>query len=82
VQGYTGVLRTADVNTRLLRTLLTSPANTVIVTPQDLLDQGDEHRMNVPGVAAGNWTYRVAPGQLSAELAAELRAITVATERA
>lgn len=82
LRGYTGVARTADVNSRLLRTLLTSPANTVILTPQDLLDQGDEHRMNVPGVAAGNWTYRVAPGQLTAELAAELRAITVATERA
>lgn len=82
LQGYTGVARTADVSPRLIRTLLASPANTVIVTPQDLLDQGDEHRMNVPGVAAGNWTYRVAPGQLSLELAAELRAITVATERA
>lgn len=82
LKGYTGVERTADVSSRLIRALLASPANTVIVTPQDLLDQGDEHRINVPGVAAGNWTYRLAPGQLTTELAAELRAITVATERA
>lgn len=82
MKEYTGVERTADVSARLIRTLLASPANTVIVTPQDLLDQGDEHRMNVPGVAVGNWTYRVGPGLLSAELAADLRAITVATERA
>lgn len=82
LHGYTGVARTADVNPTMIRTLLTSPANTVILTPQDLLDQGDQHRMNVPGVALGNWTYRIAPGQLSPEIAEELRAITVATERA
>lgn len=82
LRGYTGIERTADVNPRLVRALLASPANTVIVTPQDLLDQGDEHRINVPGVATGNWTYRLAPGQLTADLAAELRSITIATERA
>jgi 4-alpha-glucanotransferase len=81
VQGYTGVRRTADVNPRLIRTLLTSPANTVFLTPQDLLDQGDEFRMNVPGVADGNWTYRLTQGQLTKELAAELKGITLATER-
>lgn len=81
LQGYTGVTRTADVNPRLIRALLSSAANTVILTPQDLLDQGDEHRMNVPGIATGNWTYRLLAGELSPQVAAELRAICVATER-
>lgn len=81
LQGYTGVSRTVDVSRQLIRTLLSSPARTVFITPQDLLDQGDEHRMNVPGVAGGNWTYRVAPGQLTPQLAEELLLITSATER-
>lgn len=81
LQGYTGISRTADVNPRLIRTLLASPANTVFLNMQDLLDQGDDSRMNVPGVAEGNWTYRITSGDLSRDLAAELRAITVATER-
>src|SRR5690606_24645454 len=82
LQGYTGVSRTADVNQRLIRALFASPANSVLVNLQDLLDQGDEYRMNIPGVAEGNWTYRVTAGQLTAELASELKAISIATERA
>lgn len=81
LQGYTGITRTVDVSGQLVRTLMASPANTVILTTQDLLDQGDEHRMNVPGVASGNWTYRLTAGQLTQQLAEDLRLITAATER-
>jgi 4-alpha-glucanotransferase len=82
LHGYTGVSRTADVNQRLIRTLFASPANTVLLNLQDLLDQGDDYRMNVPGVADGNWTYRITAQQLTEELASELKSITIATERA
>lgn len=81
IAGYSGIERTGDANRLLLRTLLASPARTAIVTVQDLLDQGGMYRMNVPGVADGNWTYRVTPGLLTAELAEALHAITAATER-
>lgn len=81
IAGYCGVERTGDTNRLLLRSLLASPAQTAIVTVQDLLDQGGLYRMNVPGVADGNWTYRVTPGLLTEEVAATLRAITTATER-
>jgi 4-alpha-glucanotransferase len=81
LQGYTGITRTVDVSGQLIRTLMASPAGTVILTTQDLLDQGDEHRMNIPGVAAGNWTYRLTIGQLTQQLAEDLRQITTATER-
>jgi 4-alpha-glucanotransferase len=53
----------------LIRTLVASVADTVIFPIQDLLGLGSEARMNVPGVASGNWTYRVAADQLTPQLA-------------
>ncbi len=79
--AYTGVEGPSDVNRLLKRVLLASPANTVILTVQDILDQNTEHRMNVPGTANGNWCYRVKEGALDETIAAELRAIAKATER-
>ncbi len=81
IEGYTGIQRPADVCRQMLRTLMASPANTVILTIPDLLDQGTESRMNVPGVADGNWAYRIAPGMLTDEVADELYRITQATQR-
>lgn len=46
------------------RTLLMSAANTVIFPIQDLLLYGEDTRMNVPGRAVGNWSYRVTADQL------------------
>jgi 4-alpha-glucanotransferase len=56
----------------LVRTLLASVANTAIVPMQDLLGQGSGARMNVPGVAAGNWSYRVQRAELTHALADRL----------
>jgi 4-alpha-glucanotransferase len=47
--------------------------NTAIVPAQDLLDLGRETRMNRPGIAEGNWTFRLLPGELTSELGAKLR---------
>jgi 4-alpha-glucanotransferase len=79
--AYTGITSNRDVNPALRRALLTSPANTVILTAQDLLDQDARHRTNVPGIAQGNWAYRMRAGALTSALAAELRALTEVTER-
>ncbi len=43
----------------ILRTLLASHANTVILPIQDLLGYGADCKMNSPGVAEGNWEYRL-----------------------
>jgi 4-alpha-glucanotransferase len=53
----------------MLRLLVASVADTTIFPIQDLLGQGSEARMNVPGVANGNWTYRVPANALTPELA-------------
>jgi len=37
--------------------------------------------MNTPGEAEGNWAWRLEPGQLTDEHAAQLRAATAAARR-
>jgi 4-alpha-glucanotransferase len=61
---------------------LASRAQLAIVPAQDVLGLGTEARMNLPGSVAGNWSWRLEEGQLTAELAARMRAATEAAGRA
>jgi len=81
VQSYFGTSRDVDVVDAAVRTLLASPADTVIVPLQDLLHLDERHRMNRPGTTNGNWTWRLEQGQLSHGLATRLRALAEATGR-
>jgi 4-alpha-glucanotransferase len=47
-----------------VRTLLASRADTVIFPVQDLLGYGADTRVNTPGVAIGNWQYRITEEQI------------------
>jgi 4-alpha-glucanotransferase len=49
---------------------------------QDLLELGSEARMNTPGRAGGNWSWRLPAGALSPALARRLRTITTGAGRA
>lgn len=49
----------------LIRTALASPARMAIIPMQDLLGLGNEARMNLPGVADGNWNWRMLPEQMA-----------------
>lgn len=53
-----------EVSWALIRLAQACPANLAVVTAQDLLGLGAESRMNTPGLADGNWTWRLLPGQL------------------
>ena len=44
----------------MMRGVWASPADLAIVQMQDLLCLGSEARMNVPGVAEGNWSWQAA----------------------
>ena len=55
----------------LIRAALGSIGGLAIVPVQDLLSLGSEARLNTPGTATGNWSWRVAPGVLTPELAAQ-----------
>jgi 4-alpha-glucanotransferase len=50
----------------LVRLALGSIANTAIVPLQDMLELDGQARMNTPGAAAGNWTWRYRSDQLDA----------------
>jgi len=48
----------------IIRTMLSSHAQTVIMPIQDLLGYGCDTRLNIPGKADGNWAYRITKEQL------------------
>ncbi len=48
----------------VIRTLLSSAADTVIIPLQDILRYGADTRMNTPGTENGNWGWRVKREQL------------------
>jgi 4-alpha-glucanotransferase len=66
----------------LVELTLASRARTAIIQAQDVLGLGSEARMNVPGREAGNWRWRLEPGQLTDAHARRLRAATEAAGRA
>ncbi len=57
----------------VLRTLLASAAGVCMFPIQDILMFGADTRINTPGVASGNWTYRLTEEQLQRMDLSELR---------
>jgi len=62
-----------DIAWDLLRLAEASVANFAVAPVQDVLSLGPEARMNFPGKPQGNWSWRLKPGQLTAEHAGRLR---------
>ena len=58
-----------------------SNADTFVVPLQDLLGLGSEARMNVPGVAGGNWQWRFAWEQITDAIRERFAHVTRATGR-
>ena len=59
-----------------IRMAHSSVAARAIVPMQDVLELGSEHRMNIPGTAQGNWTWRLKNSALTPGLAERLRSLT------
>ena len=64
-----------EIEWDMIRVALDSPAARAIVPVQDVLGLGSAARMNTPSKTGGNWEFRVAPGALTSERAARLRAL-------
>jgi len=60
----------------LVRLALSAPAPLAMTQLQDLLGLTSGARMNTPGRASGNWSWRLERGLLDAELARRLREAT------
>ena len=77
---YLGLSRGEGFARGVLRGGMSSVADLFVAQMQDYLD--DPGRINTPGVAAGNWQWRLAPGALSVELAEEIAEMTCLYGRA
>jgi 4-alpha-glucanotransferase len=54
-----------EIHWGLLRLALASVADLAVVPHQDIAGLGADCRMNTPGVAEGNWRFRITPWMLS-----------------
>jgi 4-alpha-glucanotransferase len=71
----------ATIHQDMIRSLMESVAQTVILPIQDVLGLSDEARMNFPGTEGKNWRWRLIPGQLSPAVAKQLRETAQLFER-
>ncbi len=65
----------------LVRSAYASVAEMVVVPAQDLFELGGEARLNVPGKAEGNWTWRAEGSDFTVERAVRLRRLAELTGR-
>jgi len=65
----------------LMRLAWSSMAALAIAPLQDLLNLGREARMNVPGRADGNWSWRASEDMLAPSAFDRLRELTESTKR-
>lgn len=66
----------------MLRGVMASTAALAIIPMADWLEEPSVSRMNTPGVAQGNWQWRVDEKKLTPALAREIKAMTVRYFRA
>jgi len=70
-----------DIAWDCIRAVFASKAETAIVPVQDVLDLGNEARLNTPGTAFGNWSWRMEPGALTDARLERLAHLTAETGR-
>ena len=61
--------------------VLASPAQTAILTMQDVLHLDNTARMNIPGTTGGNWAYRMLESDVTPDLAKHLNHLNVKYRR-
>jgi 4-alpha-glucanotransferase len=71
----------SEMNWTLIRTALSSVANTVLIPLQDVLGLGSEARMNLPGRQGGNWQWRFSWDELTPALLQRLGTLVRVYER-
>lgn len=82
VLDYLGCICDEGIHWSLIRLALGSVANCAIVPLQDILGLGNEARMNMPGTAEGNWSWRYKAEDLKPELRDRLNYLTYVYGRA
>ncbi|VAW42114.1 4-alpha-glucanotransferase (amylomaltase) [hydrothermal vent metagenome] len=75
VRRYIGISG-QDIAWDLTRLAFMSVSNTAVATLQDLMNLGNEARMNFPGKVGGYWRWRYLPQMLTQDIATRLREMT------
>ena len=70
---YLDVRNEGEIHWAFIRAVLSSVADTAVVPLQDVLGLGTEARMNLPGSATGNWSWRYHEEALTEEISQRLR---------
>ena len=73
---YLGVKRRKDIRQGMIRAALSSVADTAVIPIQDYLGLDNRARMNLPSTLGENWKWRLLPGELTEELAQEMRRLS------
>ena len=71
----------ADLHWALIRATSQSVAQLALFPMQDVLGLDGSHRMNLPGTAQGNWSWRLQPQMLQPEVGRQLARISAASGR-
>ncbi len=72
----------AAIHRDLCELALRAPADRAVLTLQDVLGLGGEARMNTPGEADGNWSWRFSEDMISTETVEWLKHMTGESDRA
>ena len=70
-----------DVASELIRTAYASVAAFVIIPMQDILNLGEEARMNFPSTTGGNWCWRFTWDQISSAIMGKYKEMALLFER-
>ena len=73
---YLGLNKEEGYNFGMIRGGMSSVAKLFVAQMQDYLELGKYNRMNTPGVASGNWEWRMLPGEDSKKLAEKIAKMT------
>ena len=76
VLDYTGATQREPIHWEMIRLAMSSIAESVMIPLQDVLGLGSDARMNVPGRADGNWSWRCRSSALTDEVKARLEQAT------
>ena len=75
-QRYLGLNEAEGFAWGMLRGGMSSVADLFVAQMQDYLELGAESRMNAPGKASGNWSWRLRGSELTAQLAEKIADMT------
>lgn len=78
---YAGIKHEEEAIDRLIRCLMQSHSNTVIIPLSDYLELGEEGRFNIPSTLGGNWVWRLNEKELTDSLAERIKKYTIIYKR-